>query len=29
MGELKEVSGPFGPTITCEPNEDISLAAAA
>lgn len=26
MGELKEVSGPFGPTITCEPNEDISLA---
>ncbi len=26
MGELKEVSGPFGPTLTCEPNEDISLA---
>ena len=26
MGELKEVSGPFGPTLTCEPNEDIPLA---
>ena len=26
MGELKEVSGPYGPTLTCEPNEDISLA---
>ena len=26
MGELKEVSGPFGPALTCEPNEDISLA---
>ena len=26
MDELKEVSGPFGPTLTCEPNEDISLA---
>ena len=26
MGELKEVSGPFGPTLTCEPNDDISLA---
>lgn len=26
MGELKEVSGPFGPTLTCDPNEDISLA---
>ncbi len=26
MGELKKVSGPFGPTLTCEPNEDISLA---
>ena len=25
MGELKEVSGPFGPALTCEPNEDISL----
>ena len=26
MGELKEVSGPFGPELTCVPNEDISLA---
>ena len=26
MGELKEVSGPFGPTLTCEPNDDISFA---
>lgn len=26
MGELKEVSGPFGPTLTCEPNEDTTLA---
>lgn len=26
MGELKEVSGPFGPELTCMPNEDISLA---
>ena len=26
MGELKEVSGPFGPTLICEPNDDISLA---
>lgn len=26
MGELKEVSGPFGPELTCEPNDDISLA---
>ena len=26
MGELKEVSGPFGPTLTCEPNDDISLS---
>ena len=26
MGKLKEVSGPFGPELTCEPNDDISLA---
>ena len=26
MGELKEVSGPFGPELTCVPNEDTTLA---
>ena len=26
MGELKEVSGPFGPELTCVPNEDTALA---
>lgn len=26
MGELKEVSGPFGPTLTCVPDESTGLA---
>ncbi|MBE5041014.1 DEAD/DEAH box helicase family protein [Oscillospiraceae bacterium DSM 107454] len=26
MGELKEVSGPFGPTLTCMPDESTGLA---
>lgn len=26
MGELKEVSGPFGPTLTCMPDESTELA---
>ncbi len=26
MGELKEVSGPFGPELTCEPDENTTLA---